>query len=351
VTTPDGSLLARLGALVSGPVRTVPGSAISISARIGDGDAVTLLRGTASTDDPAELTADALFDLASLSKVFVAVAALSFVDDGLIDLDEPVRRRLSVGSGPGAETITLRHLLGHLSGLPASSLRWREQTDAAALLDEALASPLTAPPGRRHEYSCLGYIATGRLLEELSGLTLDRIVECRVLRPLGARTASYGPVRPERAVATELQPGRGMLRGAIHDELAHTLARPVGNAGLFCAADDVLALGEMVLGAGVGRNGRVLSEQTVKLMTTPMDSAEENRPAYRQALGLRHTDASFMGAVGAVGHTGFTGTSLVIDPERRTVAVLLTNRVHPTRENSDISWLRSAVAEAVAGRA
>jgi CubicO group peptidase (beta-lactamase class C family) len=358
--TAPAAAAAHLAAAVEGVVDDalaagLPGTAVSVAVHHPAGPDVHLLRGTvAAGGEP--LTADHLFDLASLTKVFVAVAALSLVQDGVVALDAPVREVLPVGSGEGADRITLRHLLTHTAGLAPSSAAWQNETDPGRLLADVLASPLEAPPGR-HTYSCLGYIATGRLLETVTGSRLDTLVRERVLAPLGAATARFGPVDPAVAVATETQPHRGDVRGAVHDELAHALARPVGNAGLFGTADDVLALGQMLLARGEGRVGRVLEPVTADLLLhaavgpDPGGSGDPGGPAYGQAIGCRIADPAFMGTVRGIGHTGFTGTSLVVDPLRGTVAVLLTNRVHPTREGTDVNPLRRAVAEAVAAAA
>ena len=314
----------------------LPGSAVSVAVHTPGAEPVQLLRGRIVQDGPA-LTADHLFDLASLTKVFVAVAALSLVEQGAVELDRP-------GSTPLSADVTLRHLLTHTAGLPPTSTRWRTE-HGDRLLEAVLATPLQAPPGTRHEYSCLSYITVGRLLEDATGDRLDQIVCDRVLTPLGAPTATFGPIDPSRAVATETQPHRGPLQGQVHDELAHALGRPVGNAGLFGTADDVLALGQMLLRSGQGRAGRVLDPSSVHLLTTP---AVQSPAGYGQAVGFRVADPTFMGSVPGVGHTGFTGTSLVVDPARGTATVLLTNRVHPTRVGTDVGPLRRAVAEAVA---
>jgi CubicO group peptidase (beta-lactamase class C family) len=130
----------------------------SIGCTLADGDQVELGR-TVGT---------ALFDLASLTKTFVAVAALSLVDDGTLDLGRPRRRAGPLGNGDGAEDVTLRHLLTHTAGLPASSRLWREEPDADRLLKRVLATPLTTPRGSAHTYPRLGYIAVGHLLSPTS---------------------------------------------------------------------------------------------------------------------------------------------------------------------------------------
>ena len=317
------------------------GSGFSFAALLPGAAPVVSFGGFVASGTEIPVTAVTLFDLASLTKVFTAVAALSLVDDGLVDLDAPVIEHVPVASS----AITLRHLLVHTAGLPPSSFAWQGDASPEELLDILFRSPLESPPGERHQYSCLGYIAAGRLIEQVSSMPLDRVIRDRVLSPLGVTSARFAPVPVVSAVATELQPHRGLVHGEVHDELAHALARPVGNAGLFGTADDVLALGEMILGAGVGRVGKVLSPASLALMT-----GDSGAPSvgFRQAVGARLADSSFMGCVDGVGHTGFTGTSLVVDRSLMTATVLLTNRVNPTRVGADVGPARRRLAEAVA---
>ncbi|MFG2172818.1 serine hydrolase domain-containing protein [Streptomyces niveus] len=300
-----------------------------------------LLAGSAALDAPAPLGEHHLFDIASLTKLFTAVAALSLVEDGRLDLDAPVAETLPVGSGDPARRITARHLLTHSSGLPATSDAWRAGLTGDALLDRTLAARCDSLPGFAHLYSCVGYVALGRLLEELDDRPLDTLIRTRVLDPLGAATATFRPSAISATVATETQLHRGPVRGQVHDELAHAIGRPVGNAGMFATAEDVLTLGSMVLNGGAGRARRVLSAESVKLLSEPVIDADN----YHQAIGFRVGDDRTMGRIQGIGHTGFTGTSLVIAPHSGGTAVLLTNRVHPTRFDADITTLRRSFAE------
>ena len=329
-----------------------PGSAVSVVVSGPEGRRAWI-GGTLAHDDPTPLTSEHVFDLASLTKPFVAVAALRLAERGLLDLDAPVAEHLAVGrSGGGADgsrRITARHLLTHTAGLPPVSALWRDGLAADALLEGVLATPLVAPPGERHDYSCLGFIALGRLLEIVDGTTLDVLVIREVLDPLGAVRARFGPVAASSAVATEIQPHRGLVRGEVHDELAHALGRPVGNAGLFGTVDDVAALGEMIARGGDGRVARVLGGESLRALVTAIPRPAEMDAAYGQTVGLRRADPGFMGAIDGAGHTGFTGTSLVVEPDSGRVAVLLTNRVHPTREGADIAPIRQAFARAALG--
>ncbi|WP_259461045.1 MULTISPECIES: serine hydrolase [unclassified Microbacterium] len=299
-----------------------------------DAEEVVVL-GAPANDDPAPLTADHLFDLASLTKIFTTVAALRLVDDGMLDLDAPVVGALRVGTGAGRERITLRHLLTHSSGLVAEGGAWRGGLTGEELRAAVLRSELRAEPGGAHLYSDVGLIAVGELLERVSGRSLTDLVADAAAR-MGAATLTWAP-SPESAVATEMQRHRGPVRGEVHDELAHALGRPAGHAGLFGTVHDVAALARMVRDEGVGESGRVISVESAHLLITPVMTADDG---YGQALGLRVRDKSWMGGADAAGHTGFTGTAFAVGRASGAYAVLLTNRVHPTREDADANPAR-----------
>jgi CubicO group peptidase (beta-lactamase class C family) len=293
---------------------------------------------------------DTVFDVASLTKLFTATVAMALVDEGSLDLDEPARAHLP--ELPHDE-ITLRHMLTHVSGLPALRRLW-EVPAGDERVAAVLASRPTQPPGSRFEYSCIGYIVGGLLLERVSGVTLPDLVGEYVTTPLGLSDTRYTPPADvvERTAATENQPyvGRGVVRGSVHDENSWSLGGTAGNAGLFSTAADLARFGEMILGGGEIDGRRILSAAAVRLMTTQQLPAGID-PGFAHGIGFRIGDASFMGRLashGAVGHTGFTGTSLIIDTSTASVVVLLTNRVHPSRDWSDIAPVRRAVADLAA---
>lgn len=317
-------------------VNGAPGSAWA-SVIGGDREQERQLLGTPAEHDDSPLTEAHLFDLASLTKLFTAVSALSLVDDGIIDLDAPVSEHLEIRSGSGAGEATLRQLLTHTAGLPADHPGWRTERRDEALMRDVLATELVAPPGQRHLYSDVGFILVGRLIECAAGRSLENLIEERVSGPLGAGTLTFRP-DPRSAVATETQPHRGPVRGEVHDELAHALGMPVGHAGLFGTVDDVAAFATMILDEGAGALGKVLSQRSARLMTEASVLAE----GYVQAAGLRAREHSWMGRVDALGHTGFTGTCVALSPAARRFGVLLTNRVHPSRDDADIAGIRRA---------
>ncbi|MFE5335263.1 serine hydrolase domain-containing protein [Isoptericola sp. NPDC056573] len=280
------------------------------------------------------------FDLASVTKAFVALAAATLVDDGLLDLDAPAREVLDVpATSSGA---TARHLLTHTAGLRPTALAWRTTADPDAVLADALGPPV-APPGTAHAYSCLSFIALGRVLEELAGERLDRVVARRVGAPLGAAGLRWSPV--DVVDAADVAPTEpGTPTGRVHDELAAATARPVGNAGLFGTLDDVARLAALVADRGAAGGRQVVSEASWRALVEPDDVARRAGAPWGQALGLRLGDPGFMVSGDQVGHAGFTGTSFVVDLATGATAVLLTNRVHGGRASSVVARRRRLAA-------
>lgn len=305
--------------------------------------------GSHARDDPTPIGLASVFDLASVSKTFTAAIVVRLAERGVVDLDAPVAPLLPVGRGSGAERITLRMLLTHVSGLPAESFLWRDSdVSPGERLARVLATPLESVPDAVHRYSCLGYIAAGAVVERATGSPLPELLDEFVTAPLGIGSVGYGPVDRSVAVATEDEPwvGRGVVRGEVHDELNWFLGGQVGNAGLFGTADDVLTFAASFLDSGF------LGAEALRSMTT--DALEPRHGAgYGQAVGPRVRDQEFLGSVDGFGHVGFTGTMWFVAPDPGVAAVLLTNRVHPHRDRVDLDPFRrrfSAWAVSVAER-
>ena len=301
--------------------------------------------GTHAYGDDRPVTADSLFDLASVTKTFTAAVLLRLVEEGRVRLDDPVGRVLPVGSGPGASEITLRMLLTHTSGLPAISFLWRDSPGLAPeeRLAGVLATELESAPGAEYRYSCLGYIGAAAYAKKVTGIRLERLLDELVAGPLGLGSVGYGPVDATAAVATEEEPWaqRGLVRGEVHDETSWFLGGRTGNAGLFGTAGDVLNF------AGSFVRGDLLGPESLTSAVSDQLSASLGAE-YGQGLGPRIGDKDIFGDVQAFGHPGFTGTLWFVIPEARTAAVLLTNRVHPSRDRVDLDPFRRRFVEWVA---
>jgi len=338
---------------------------------------------------PRPLRPDDLFDVASLTKVMAtATLAAQLVGEGRLELDRPVAAALPGFGGAGKEAITARHLLAHASGLawwrPYHALALADPVARAAFLPSAarpgreglrpaflrgralvreavLAERPERPPGEQAVYSDPGFLALGFLLEACSGQPIARLAEERVFRPLGLGATFFldgaEPAQVEAAAAgrafapTERCALRGEVsQGTVHDDTCWAMGGAAGHAGVFSTAREVASLGQAWLDAIHGRPAIVPAEVARAF------AARDGTPGSTRALGwdTPSAEGSSLGARlgragrGAIGHLGFTGTSLWVDLERAVVVALLTNRVHPTRENERIRAFRPRFHDAVA---
>lgn len=292
-----------------------------------------------------------MWDLASLSKVIgTTTAAMQLWEAGRLNLDAPVQKYIPEFTGRNKELVTVRNLLTHSSGLPA----WRPLYKEARTPEEAtalvFATPLDTLPNVRMVYSDLGIITLGKIIERISGETLDGYLALHVFGPLGMRSTMYRPPAwmRQRIAPTERDPWRGRLvYGEVHDENSYALGGVAGHAGLFSTAHDLAIFAQMYLGRGSYEGQRIVSEAAVKAFTQAQDTSISNR-----ALGWEvpngTNSAGHLLSKHAFGHTGFTGTSIWMDPDRDIFVILLSNRVDPSRQNRGIYAVRPALADAVA---
>lgn len=295
----------------------------------------------------SKVTPDTVFDAASLSKVLAtAPAVLLLAEEGRIDLEAPLVRYFPECAGGGRDAITVRQLLTHSSGLPAglpARPAWQGREAAYRL---ACTQDVTHAPGTFFRYSDINYILLGRLVEQTAGMGIDRFVQQRFYGPLGMRDTGYLPLArmPAGAIAPtqrgpdsldvalhgDLAPG-ALLQGEVHDPTVRRMGNVGGSAGVFTTARDVARFARMLLNGGELDGVRVLSAQSVRLLTT----ARSPSGLALRGMGM-DIDSPYAqrprGAVfplGSYGHTGFTGCILWVDPGSRTFYVFLSNRVYP----------------------
>ncbi len=306
-------------------------------------------------------TESTVFDLASLTKVIATTTlAMRAVDDGVLALSDPVASRMREWRGSDREHVTIRDLLEHASGLPAYLPFFRDHTGRAEFEPAICHLPLEYAPRTASIYSDLGFILLGFILEDVR---LDRARSGlfdpgaslaaqfhRLAAWLGSDPMTFNPARSERAriAPTEVEEWRGRtLVGEVHDENAWALGGAAGHAGLFGTAPAVGAFARAMLATIAG-------EPILARPETARDFIRRGEvPGSSRALGwdtmLPTSSCGTRMFPTAIGHTGFTGTSLWIDWERDLYVVLLTNRVHPTRENTALKALRPAFHDAVVG--
>jgi CubicO group peptidase (beta-lactamase class C family) len=309
-------------------------------------------------DQRITATTRTMFDLASVSKLFTTIVLMQLVEAGRVNLDTTVASYLPEFAAGDKETVTVRHLLTHTSGLPPFRPLYSEFPTPAARFAGALTTPVMAgsSPGNQYAYSDLGLIALGVLVERKTGRTLDDAVRTVITGPLSMVDTGYRPdvARRPRIAATEYQPhvNRGMVWGEVHDENAWSLGGVAGHAGLFSTVDDLAVFCQMLLNGGEYRGRRTLRADTIRTMLVNYNAhLESTFPDSDRGLGFELNKHSYMGGLSSpvtFGHTGFTGTSIVIDPLAHTFLILLSNRVHPDRNWGTNTVTRRALASALA---
>jgi len=306
--------------------------------------------GRLGADDGSAPDSTTIYDLASLTKVVALTTLVQLlVEAGDLGLDVPAARYVPAFSGGGRDSVTLRQLLTHSSGLPA----WRPLHLQSATRAEAFAladtTALEAPPGTRYTYSDLGAIVITQVVEAMTGRRLDTLVGERLTEPLQLRETGFLPAQElaPRIAPTENDPWRGRtLRGEVHDENASRLDGVSGHAGLFASARDLLVIADWLIARWHGADGPAAAQ-----WTREFTRRQDLPPGSSRALGWdTPSEGSSAGTrlgPGSFGHTGFTGTSIWVDPAHRLAIVLLSNRVHPTRQNPRWGPVRAGVADLV----
>jgi len=306
----------------------------------------------------ASTNLNTMYDIASLTKVVATTTLVAKLAEGdfaaPLDLDARVERYLPEwASGPQPEwrhKVTVRHLLTHTSGLPAFKEYWRTSKGKADTLARIFAEPLEYEPGTKEIYSDLGIILMAEIVERLAGRTLDDLARTFIFSPLGMKDTMYRPPKKlwPSIAPTEIDNNlrHRMVQGEVHDENAFAIGGVSGHAGVFSTAPDLAAFCQMLLNGGVYSHQRILRRATISQFTAPQQLSGGTR-TLGWAVPTEGGSSGHYFSTHSFGHTGFTGTSIWIDPDRQLFVVLLTNRVHPTRENTKIQQVRPALHDAV----
>jgi len=281
-----------------------------------------------------EMTADTVFDAASLTKVVATTpCVLLLADQGKIDIEAPVSRYLPEFVGEGRELICVRHLLTHTSGLKPGIPREPEWTGYAEGIRRATSSVPEAPPESFFRYSDVNFILLGEIVQRVSGKKLDVFAHDMVFKPLKMTSTRFTPAANLRSkiAPTERDELGQMLRGVVHDPTSRRMGGVTGHAGLFTTAADLARYARMILSEGQLDGTRVLKAETIQRMQCVQTSATVYE---RRGLGW-DIDSAYsrprgeVFPIGSFGHTGFTGTSLWIEPASRSFVVFLSSRLHP----------------------
>ena len=293
--------------------------------------------------------------------------------DGKFRLDDRVTRFFPNFGVHGKTAVTFRHLLAHCSGLAA----WRPFYQRIAEIEKGgrvnfMASygakefayeeihreKPEAPPATRTVYSDLGFILLGETIEKVASVALNRFCREKIFHPLGLRATDYidiSLVRSRRLepvadmfAPTEICPSRKrLLVGEVDDENAFAMGGVAGHAGLFAPVREVDRLARELIACYAGRSDFVPQKIIREFWTR-----DATVPGSTWALGwempsAEHSSSGHRFSPAAVGHLGFTGTSIWIEPESEVAISMLTNRVHPRRDNQKIREFRPKIHDLI----
>lgn len=298
----------------------------------------------------APVTKQTLYDLASVTKVTGTTSVfMQLVQRGQVKMTDPVGKYIPefLELAPTAEDrekrqrITVEHLLTHTAGLTAWKAYYRTYTNYPAMLHAILATPLESDPGARTHYSDFGMLLAGEVASRAGKKPLAALEQELVFRPLGMTNTMRNPPAQLRAriAPTEKWPGStSFVHGVVHDENARAGDGITGHAGLFSTAEDLGKLGAELVRASEGKS-KWLSQPVFEEFTGPHELA----PHSERGLGWGIES----GEDKAIGHNGFTGTYIRVDLGRKMYLVLLTNAVHPTRDNNKLGAVRREAIRAI----
>jgi len=304
---------------------------------------------TGEPDSPL-VSNSSTFDLASVSKVVgTTTAAMILYERGLLDLDASVVSLLPAFAGDDRrrQGVSVRMLLAHSSGLPAYQKLFLQHQSQEELLSAAFRVPLATDPGSRAEYSDIGFIILGHLLEGIADERLHLFCQREIFGTLGMTRTAFLPPPSWHSTIVPTADDRvfrhRVIQGEVQDENASVLAGVAGHAGVFATAQDMAIFAHAMLNGGEP----VVKPQTLSLFTrrqtTPPGTSRAlgwDTPSFPSQSGKYFSPSSF-------GHLGYTGTSLWVDPEKQLSITLLTNRTWPDCSNQRIKQFRPAFHDAV----
>lgn len=293
---------------------------------------------------------DTLYDMASCTKVVSTTTCIfKLLEQGKLRLYDSVKTYVSRFRYPN---ITIWDLMTHSSGLPADVIRSNRIKSREEALDKIFDSVLTYEKNTKIVYSDIGFILLGLVVESVSKMKLEDFAKKYIFDPLEMTSTGYNPSDFNRCAPTEIRKDEvydGVLRGKVHDEKGYILGGVAGHAGLFSCVKDLSHFIEMILNDGVYKGKQILSKATIDLMFTPQVriangvSLDYNQRGLGWIVKGDFCSAGDLASNETIQHTGFTGTNIFIDRLNRVGFSLLTNRVHPTRENVKIIPFRAKI--------
>ena len=342
-----------------------------------------------NNNSPA-MSPESIFDLASVTKVSATtVSVMKLYEEGKLKLDGKLKDYLPWVKGTNKEDLKIDDILLHQAGLVPFIAFYKETIDGTTgapnpaiyaskpqkgygvrvaeniylrndWQDTMLYRILISPLGQKNKYvySDNDFIFLGKIVEEITGMTLDQYAQKTFYNKIGMYSTGFKPrnrFQLECLVPTETEKHfrQQTTRGDVHDEGASMFGGVAGHAGLFSNAYDLSLLYQMLLNGGELNGERYLKPETIKMFTS------YNSRISRRGLGLdkpekdnhirRDPYPSSLASPETFGHTGFTGTCVWVDPKYDLVYIFLSNRVYPTRDNGKLSQMgiRGKIQDAI----
>ena len=299
----------------------------------------------------SSVTNKTIYDIASLTKAIATTSAVMICfDKNLFELDDPVSKYIPEFAQNGKANITIKNLLLHNSGLPAWKKFYSLNLSAEEIINDINKLKIDYEPGTKTVYSDLGFIVLGKLVEKVSGRSLNEFCKEEIFKPLNMAETFFNP--PDslkyQIAPTEFDNYWRMkqIHGEVHDETASLLDGVAGHAGLFSTASDIAKLLNMILNKGTYNGKQLIKPETVELFTKRFSEKSTRALGWDTKSETRSSAGNYFDKV-SFGHLGFTGTSVWIDPTRNLFVVFLTNRVYPSRVNKMIFSIRPKLHDAV----
>jgi CubicO group peptidase (beta-lactamase class C family) len=347
--------------------------------------------GTYTFDNTKPVTLESIYDLASVTKISATtVSVMKLYEEGKLSLNKKLGDYLPWVKGTDKEDLKIEDILLHQAGLVPFIPFYRETIDTATGIpnpniysdkpkpgfsirvaeniymrndwqDTMIKRILQSPLGRhgRYVYSDNDFIFLGKIVEQLTGMSLDQYVLKTFYSRIGMRTTGFKPRerfwKDEVIVPTEYEKHfrQQLIQGDVHDEGASMFGGVAGHAGLFSNAYDLAMLYQMLLNGGTFNGERFLKEETIKLFTAY--HSKDSRRGFgfdkpeKDNVTRKEPYPSLLASAQTFGHTGFTGTCVWVDPKYDLVYIFLSNRVNPTRNNPLLSSLlvRGKIQDAI----
>ena len=300
-------------------------------------------------ENSPEVTTSTIYDVASLTKVLVTTpVTMKLSGKHLLGVDQNVSQYYPEFLDTDKKDITIRHLLTHSSGLKPYIRFFLDEDihNREDVLREIINSDLESKPGEKYAYSDLGVILLGSINEKVSGSSLKNLASRYIIKPFKMDRTFYNPNKSflKDIAPTEIDETyrKKLVHGIVHDENAFLLGGIAPHAGIFSTAENIGNYSQMLINGGTFLGKRYFDRYIIDKFTSRqnMPSGSDRALGWDTPSQNGNSSAGDYFSPSSFGHLGFTGTSMWIDPDQKIMIILLTNRVHPTRERGGIYSVR-----------